>query len=167
MSKLISSTIMRKLTNYLVILCEKLTLNFENWLDCILDMQKTKVAIQSGADQANTYIGRMFEANRTNHKIEEALLSSKYSVVMLSTSTLISNLAFFSPAGVRLNWSQLLNNKWNALFSKGGRKIGPRSFMKNLLENLSITINLLLQHCLINLSEEKKNVPTGQKEVFL
>ena len=71
-------------------------------------------------------------------------------IICNSISPLISNLAFFSPAGVRLNWSQLLNNKWNALFSKGGRKIGPRSFMKNLLENLSITINLLLQHCLIN-----------------
>ena len=39
--------------------------------------------------------------------------------------------------------------------------------MKILLENLSITINLLLQHCLINLSEEKKNAPAaGQEEVF-
>ena len=49
-------------------------------------------------------------------------------IICNSISSLISNLAFFSPAGVRLNWSQLLNNKWNALFLKRRRKFGPRTF---------------------------------------
>ena len=53
-------------------------------------------------------------------------------------------------------------------FPRGEEKSGQESFMKILLENLSITINLLLQHCLINLSEEKKNAPAArQEEVFL
>ena len=52
-------------------------------------------------------------------------------------------------------------------FPRGEEKYGQESFTKILLENLSITINLLLQHCLINLSEEKKNAPAaGQEEVF-